>query len=349
MSNPRNPYPREIGYDEHVWLPGLAGAHQSLEGIADSHEAVLAMARRLFPEIALASHVREHKLLVQSVLLDRLSDEERKRVAARCAELGVPTFALNMLRIGTHDVPGIAERLGLVAANPPAGVHRMQKGDARYIGDIYAANMVASTLDALGLAFADDGCYLDFGCSSGSLLRTLSAYRPAARFIGADPVEASIAWIRENVPAVEAFQSPQSPPVDLPDGCLDGATAISIWSHFGEAEALAWFAEMARLVRPGGWLLFTTHGVLSVYRHCYLRLLPPTRLKALFEGLLNADFVFEEKFIADGPDGLDPTGWGNAYILRSWLVRCLAEDWSVLAIEPGANQSNQDIVVLERR
>ncbi|MEM7567335.1 MAG: hypothetical protein AAF321_08905 [Pseudomonadota bacterium] len=69
MTNPRNPYPHEIGYDPHVWLPSLAGAHQSLEGVEESHEAVLALARRLFPEIALASHVREHKLLVQSALL----------------------------------------------------------------------------------------------------------------------------------------------------------------------------------------------------------------------------------------------------------------------------------------
>jgi cyclopropane fatty-acyl-phospholipid synthase-like methyltransferase len=177
----------------------------------------------------------------------------------------------------------------------------------------------------------------------------LQAYRPSARFHGVDPIREAVEWAAAEIKGSMFAVSQQSPPLNYPDESFDGVMAVSIWSHFGEREALAWFDEVYRCLKPGGWLFLTTHGLLSVYRHCFLRIHPPERVKALFEGLLNSDYVFEEKYVGQSPEGLDVQGWGNAYILRSWFVRNLADKWNLSSCEPGANQSNQDIYVLTRR
>jgi SAM-dependent methyltransferase len=89
----------------------------------------------------------------------------------------------------------------------------------------------------------------------------LAAWRPELRWLGRDPNAEAIAWARAHVPGVEFFASPQDPPLPLEDDALDVVYAISIWSHFGRDAALRWLAEMQRVIRPGGVLVLTTHGL----------------------------------------------------------------------------------------
>ena len=63
-----------------------------------------------------------------------------------------------------------AEAIGLPQALPPPEIHRMQRGDEYWRGDIYSANMVLSSLETVGHAICRDLAILDIGCSSGSLL-----------------------------------------------------------------------------------------------------------------------------------------------------------------------------------
>ena len=65
-------------------------------------------------------------------------------------------------------------------------------------------------------------------------------------------------------PEIEFFVNDNAPPLPLADGSLDLVYAISIWSHFAPELGLRWFEEMHRLIRPGGHLVCTTHGLTSV-------------------------------------------------------------------------------------
>ena len=105
---------------------------------------------------------------------------------------------------------------------------------------------------------------------------------------------------------------------------------------------------MDRLVKPGGWLCFTTHGPTSLWYYHQKKMQKPARIKALLEGLLNIDFVFEEVYIDESPEGLDASGYGNAYFRREWVIRNLSSRWMLLSYEPGLNQANQDIYILRR-
>ena len=73
----------------------------------------------------------------------------------------------------------------------------------------------------------------------------------------------AIAWAQEHLPGVD-FAIPAGPPAGLPRGRFDLVVAISIWSHYGEAAAVRWLDEMHRIVRPGGHLVFSTHGLHSI-------------------------------------------------------------------------------------
>src|SRR5207302_2008718 len=74
----------------------------------------------------------------------------------------------------------------------------------------------------------------------------------------------AIEWASRNLQPVEFFTSPAEPPLELDDGSLGLAFAISIWSHFEPPLGLRWFEEMHRVLRPGGHLVFTTHGFAAI-------------------------------------------------------------------------------------
>jgi SAM-dependent methyltransferase len=321
----------------------------SLATIPEDHDAIQNALTRIFPEIALASHGREHALLAQRALISRISEEERRSLVACCNEMKLAPVPLNLIKVGTHHFAHIREKFGTSEHNPPDHIHRMQKEDSLYVGDIYSANMILSSLRENGLGFGDGGDYLDFGCSSGSLIRILKAVQPRAHFSGVDPIASSILWAQTGIPGANFHVSDVEPPLPFAPGSFDGVTAVSIWSHLGEQEALRWFSEMHRCIRPGGWLCFTTHGIVSLSYYNQRKMLRPPRLKALFEGLLNSDFVFEEVYIGESPEGLSATGYGNTYFRRDWLISHLADQWRLMSFEPGLNQNNQDIYVLERR
>ncbi len=118
-------------------------------------------------------------------------------------------------------------------------------------------------VDALrqsGYDFAPGHAGLDFGCSSGRVVRVLAAAGPEIAWYGCDPIPDAIEWAQANLPGVSFARSPERPPLPYEDHRFDFVFAISIWSHFAEGAALAWLAEMRRIIKPGGRLLITTHG-----------------------------------------------------------------------------------------
>jgi SAM-dependent methyltransferase len=190
---------------------------------------------------------------------------------------------------------------------------------------------------------------LDFGSSSGRVLRVLAAARPDVRSLGCDPNTGAIAWAQAHLPG-EYFVSAQQPPLpDLPDGALDAAYAISIWSHFAPEPALAWLQEMHRVIRPGGALVVTTHGWDTLADGLRTgRQAPATVAAAAAEFVAHGHF-FVDVFGEGGDWGVKDPGWGNAYLTLDWLIGRTQGAWSARLLWPGFLDGNQDVIVLERR
>lgn len=346
MANPKNPYPHEISYDQHVWLPRAYENYTSLEHAPNDRALLQSLIENVWPEVTMP--IGEHHQFVQQALMPLLSQEDIRAVATKCEELGLDASDLNILSIATHFFPPLRSRLGTSHVNPPANIHWMQRSNY-YIGDIYSSNMIISTLKKRQLGFEKGKKYLDFGCSSGSLIRALKLFEPDSSYYGADPLRSSIEWANANIPGSTFITSELRPPLPFENGLFDGITAVSIWSHLGENEAIAWFDEMHRCIKKGGWLCFTTHGRISLSHYNKQSIYAERRVRALLEGLINSDFVFEETYLGESPEGIDATGYGCAFFTREWVLKNLSGKWELVSLDLGMNQHNQDIYVLRAK
>ena len=344
--NKNNPYPHEISFDQHVWLPRANDNYVALDAEPTGREEFQALVENIWPEVKIP--MPAHDTPFERTLIAKLSDDEIKTASAKCGETGLPVSDLNILRMATHFFPEMRAKLGTSNVNPPENVHWMQRSEY-YIADTYSSNMIVSTLAKRDMRFEPGNKYLDFGCSSGSLVRALKLIEPGASYYGADPLKTSIEWANANIPGSTFITSQLKPPLPFQSEMFDGVTAVSIWSHLGEKEALAWFDEIHRCTKKGGWLCFTTHGRVSVSYYNKISMVGERRLRAVMEGLINSDFVFEETYLGQSPEGIDATGYGNAYFTREWVLKNLSDKWQLVSHDLGMNQQNQDIYILRAK
>jgi SAM-dependent methyltransferase len=245
-----------------------------------------------------------------------------------------------------HDP--VAEKTGLPVAQPPEDVHLMARGPLASAGGMYEADMIASAAASVGVAIQDLRSVLDFGCSSGRVVRVLAAAYPGVTWYGCDPNEPAIAWATQNLRATCFFVSGDEPPLPLEDASLDLAYAISIWSHFEPGLALRWFEELRRLLRPGGLLVLTTHGWTSLAFYSTNELRPPDQSKEIGRDLYRQGWWYKAEFGKEGDWGVVNPAWGTAFLTPEWLLTQLCPRWRVVEFAAGRNQENQDVYVLER-
>ena len=136
-----------------------------------------------------------------------------------------------------------------------------------------------------------------------------------------DPNEQAIAWAQEHLPGIQFAVSPQEPPLDYPDGHFDFVVAISIWSHYGERAAIRWLEEMRRIIRPGGYLVFSTHGLQSVAFYAQIGHRAPAQLAQIRRDLYRHGYWYLPEFGEAGDWGVKHDEWGTAFFTPEWLAR----------------------------
>lgn len=117
----------------------------------------------------------------------------------------------------------------------------------------YPLDLLRNTLDSTvyGLALPTGARVLDFGCGE----------RPYREVFGTD-VEYIGADLPDNDQADIAIVNGV---VDLPDGSVDLVLSTQVLEHVADPDA--YLDECHRLLRPGGRLLLTTHGVMFYHPH----------------------------------------------------------------------------------
>ena len=184
------------------------------------------------------------------------------------------------------------------------------------------------------------GVLLDVGCGSGRLWPYLRGRFD--RYLGADVVR------YDGFPAGADFH-----PVDLdagrvplPDAAADVVAAVEIIEHLENPRAF--FRELTRLVRPGGWVVVTTPNQLSLLSK--LTLVCKNQFNAFQDGcypahrtaLLEIDLrrtaaecgLTEAAVLYSGRGRMPGTPWHYARPLSRWFPRTLSDNVLLVARKP---------------
>jgi SAM-dependent methyltransferase len=190
---------------------------------------------------------------VKAVALDLLRRVGLLRPAYRAYE------ALNALRAAGR--PAQAAEDGLPVPPPRLIVRVAGTADVDWFLESgrLAAESVRASLERHGRRIAELGALLDFGCGCGRVTRRWASLDGTAVH-GADANERAIAWCRANLPFARFTSNGLAPPLDYGDASFDLVYALSVFTHLPEDLQHAWMHELERLLRPGGFLLLTTHG-----------------------------------------------------------------------------------------
>src|SRR5262249_27140661 len=78
--------------------------------------------------------------------------------------------------------------------------------------------------------------------------------------VGTDLNPAAVRWCRTNLAFASFEENGLAPPLPFEDGRFELVYALSVFTHLPEELQLAWMKELRRVLRPGGWLLLSTHG-----------------------------------------------------------------------------------------
>lgn len=168
------------------------------------------------------------------------------------------------LEAANAQLTSVVEELGGILPPPK----HLQE---RVVG-VYAPDFVSSgrgqvaELDAVlaevGASLASFPRVLDFGCGCGRVLRAASRLgEPGQSYHGSDVDAEAIAWCREHYSSfAEFYANPANPPTEYASDFFDCIYSISIFTHLPESMQFAWLEELARILRPGGYLLASIHG-----------------------------------------------------------------------------------------
>jgi 2-polyprenyl-3-methyl-5-hydroxy-6-metoxy-1,4-benzoquinol methylase len=195
-----------------------------------------------------------------------------------------------------------------------------------------AAESVQASLARHGRRIEELTALLDFGCGCGRVTRRWASLDGTAVH-GADANEHAIAWCRANLPFARFTPNHLAPPLACADASFDLVYGLSVFTHLPEDLQHAWMDELERLLRPGGFLLLTTHG--ERYRE---RLAPSER--AAFDA---------GRLVVRWPEGAG-TNLCSAFHPPSYVKDRLAAGLEVAEFVPEGAKGNphQDLYLLKK-
>ncbi|WP_162910666.1 class I SAM-dependent methyltransferase [Hymenobacter oligotrophus] len=179
---------------------------------------------------------------------------------------------------------------------------------------------------------------LDWGCGPGRVIRHLpEVLGHGCRYTGTDYNPEFVAWCRQHLarPDTAFLQNGIEPPLAAEAATFDAVYGISIFTHLSEQGHQLWFRELMRVTKPGGVLLFTTHG------EAFLPVLTPAEQARFAAGRLVIRSYENEGHRMFG--AFQPT---------AYLQQLFGQQTEVLQHVPGqrlGNTSSQDVWLLRKR
>jgi SAM-dependent methyltransferase len=176
------------------------------------------------------------------------------------------------------------------------------------------------------------GSLLDWGCGCGRVLRHWASLE-STRVFGCDINPKMVDWCREHLTFAEVTRNELSPPLPYAGSSLDLVYAFSVMTHLSEELQHEWVEECRRVLRPGGFFVFSTLGEYFVSRE---------RLTADERSSFDAGnlVVLYERSAG--------SSLCSAYHPHEYVRRELARAFDAVAFRPAADDGRHDIHVLRK-
>jgi len=131
---------------------------------------------------------------------------------------------------------------------------------------------VADYLGRAGYRFDQFSRTLDFGCGVGRFLFAMHEVAgPGQQLHGCDIDARCADWCRANIDFATVIHSTLEPPLPYADGEFDFVYALSVFTHLSLELQFAWAWEIARILKPGGVLFVSTHGLMFMQQIMAIR------------------------------------------------------------------------------
>ena len=157
----------------------------------------------------------------------------------------------------------VANRLSGRPAVPPSKLIYLVAGHGSASlfleGGLSASEAIRAALARNGLRMDQFESVLDFGCGVGRIIRHWNgAHRPALH--GTDYNAELIDWCSTNLKSVEFRVNTLSGALPYDNETFDFIYSFSVFTHLREPLQFHWIDELARVLKPGGYIYLTTHG-----------------------------------------------------------------------------------------
>ena len=121
------------------------------------------------------------------------------------------------------------------------------------------SQVIRDTLARHNLKIEHFTSILDFGCGVGRIMRHLSS-TPGPQWHGTDYNPQLVEWCRDHLKFSQFKVNTLSDKLAYADESFDFIYAYSVFTHLNERLQFFWMGELSRVLKPGGYIYFTTHG-----------------------------------------------------------------------------------------
>jgi SAM-dependent methyltransferase len=162
-----------------------------------------------------------------------------------------------------HMAVRVGNRLKGQPPLPPANLIFLVTGDESPIWFLNSgrthSQAIREILAKQNLKIEQFTSVLDFGCGVGRIMRHWSSTRGPA-WHGTDYNPQLIDWCRDHLKFSQFNVNTLSGKLPYPDESFDFIYAYSVFTHLNEELQFFWINQLSRVLKPGGYICFTTHG-----------------------------------------------------------------------------------------